>query len=281
VALLQSSKPISGYRFQLADRAPQLGEDAIALGFPLGLPLTVTKGSVSGLDRSIPIASVRRRQLVQTDAALNPGNSGGPLLATDTGQVIGLVDLGTNQANGISFAVSAGVAGPLLKAWQVAPQPLAQASCDGLPTATGGTAVAASADLSGYVMSVARLLEESAAVRKQLVAAIADVNTQPAAARQTLAAVVAERRDEAATAEAMASPSGAAATQAALVRAFRLSLTSDLLYQQWAYSRSQALLAQAQANDTVTVEAKSAFMVAYNNLRAAAGFSALPSDFPF
>jgi S1-C subfamily serine protease len=281
VALLQSSKPISGYQFQLADRAPQLAEDVIALGFPFGLPLTVTKGSVSGLDRSIPIASVRRRQLVQTDAALNPGNSGGPLLATDTGQVVGLVDLGTDQANGISFAVSSGVAGPLLKAWQVAPQPLAHASCGGLPAPTGGAGSAASGDLGGYVTSVARLLEESAAVRKQLVSAVAAANTQPVAAQQTLAAVVAARRDEAATAEAMASPSGTAATQAALVRAFELSLASDLLYQQWASSRSQALLARAQANDTATVAAKSAFMVAYNNLRTAAGFSPLPSDFPF
>jgi S1-C subfamily serine protease len=51
---------------------------------------------------------------VQTDAALNPGNSGGPLLATDTGDVIGLVDLGT-AANGTSFAVSAAVAQPLLR----------------------------------------------------------------------------------------------------------------------------------------------------------------------
>ena len=43
------------------------------MGFPLGLPLTVTKGSVSGLDRTIAIEGTQRRKLVQTDTALNPG----------------------------------------------------------------------------------------------------------------------------------------------------------------------------------------------------------------
>lgn len=129
VALVQSSAPIPGNVFRLAPRAPQLGESVAALGFPLGLPITVTKGSVSGTQRTIPIDGVSRRQLVQTDAAVNPGNSGGPLLSTDTGEVVGLVDIGTNQANGIAFAVSAQVAQPLLRAWQTAPQPIPAASC--------------------------------------------------------------------------------------------------------------------------------------------------------
>jgi hypothetical protein len=130
LALLKTAKPINGYVFKLADRAPRLGEEVAALGFPLALPLTVTKGSVSGLGRTIPIANVERRQLVQTDAALNPGNSGGPLLATDTGEVVGLVDIGSNF-NGISFAVSSQVARPLIAAWQAAPQPTPAATCGG------------------------------------------------------------------------------------------------------------------------------------------------------
>jgi len=55
LALVRSDTPIAGYRFKLAARAPNLGEDVAALGFPLGLPLTVTRGSVSGSDRTIPI----------------------------------------------------------------------------------------------------------------------------------------------------------------------------------------------------------------------------------
>lgn len=128
VALIRSDRPISGYRFKLAGRAPRLGEDVAAIGFPFGLPLTVTRGSVSGLGRTIPINGVNRTRLVQTDAAVNPGNSGGPLI-TDAGLVVGLVDLGSEQANGISFAVNAQTAGPLLRAWANAPQPVPASGC--------------------------------------------------------------------------------------------------------------------------------------------------------
>jgi serine protease Do len=129
VALVQSSAPISAKQLQLASRAPALGESVVALGFPLGLPLTVTQGLVSGLGRTVPINGINRNQMVQTDAAVNPGNSGGPLLALDTGEVVGLVDLGTNMANGIGFAVSAQVAQPLIQAWTAAPQPIPVSTC--------------------------------------------------------------------------------------------------------------------------------------------------------
>ncbi|HZQ80739.1 MAG TPA: S1C family serine protease [Gaiellaceae bacterium] len=130
LALVRTDKPVRGHHFTIASRAPQLGDDVAAIGFPLGLPLTVTRGSVSGLDRTIPIEGLKRRSLVQTDAAVNPGNSGGPLI-TDTGNVVGLVDLGTDEANGLAFAVSAQVAKPLLQAWQAAPQPISAATCAG------------------------------------------------------------------------------------------------------------------------------------------------------
>ena len=44
LALIRTSKPLKGYHFKFADRAPQLGESVAALGYPLGLPLTVTRG---------------------------------------------------------------------------------------------------------------------------------------------------------------------------------------------------------------------------------------------
>lgn len=129
VALVRTSVPLHGHVLRLASRAPRLGETVAALGFPLGLPLTVTQGSVSGLGRTIPINGINRQNLVQTDAAINPGNSGGPLISVDTGDVVGLVDLGTTQANGIGFAVSALVAQPLLDAWTAAPQTVPPADC--------------------------------------------------------------------------------------------------------------------------------------------------------
>jgi S1-C subfamily serine protease len=151
LALVRTDKPVLGYRFKLAARAPRLGEDVAAIGFPLALPLTVTRGSVSGMDRTIPIDGLKRRNLVQTDAAVNPGNSGGPLI-TDSGTVVGLVDLGTSEANGLAFAVSAQVAKPLLQAWQTAPQPAAAATCgsqappsaQAVPPTSGGTSTSSS-----------------------------------------------------------------------------------------------------------------------------------------
>jgi hypothetical protein len=84
-------------------------------------------------DRTIPIEGVVRRNLIQTDAQINKGNSGGPLLSIERGDVVGLVDI-VSEAHGISFAVAGRVAQPLLQAWQVAPQPLTAATCATAPS---------------------------------------------------------------------------------------------------------------------------------------------------
>ena len=58
---------------------------------------------MSGLGRTVPIDGVRRRGLVQTDAAIDRGNSGGPMMLGDTGKVVGLIDaLLAGEAHGIS-----------------------------------------------------------------------------------------------------------------------------------------------------------------------------------
>lgn len=155
VALVEASKPIDGHIFKLASRSPEVGENVAAIGFPLGLPLTVTKGSVSGLHRTIPIDGIERAHLVQTDAAVNPGNSGGPLISQEDGEVIGLVDLGTNEANGTAFAVSAEVAAPLLAAWRTAPQTPATPACS--PPREAPPTVEASA--TSEVETIRRTLE--------------------------------------------------------------------------------------------------------------------------
>jgi S1-C subfamily serine protease len=128
VALVRSDRPITGYEFSFATRAPLLGESVAAIGYPLGLPLTVTRGSVSGDGRTVPIDGVNRSQLVQTDASVNPGNSGGPLIS-NSGAVLGLVDLRRNGASGLAFAVSAPVAAPLIQSWRTAPQPIPSQNC--------------------------------------------------------------------------------------------------------------------------------------------------------
>jgi S1-C subfamily serine protease len=74
------------------DRLPVVGELAIAVGNPLGFENTVTAGIISGLQRAIPGSGASTQSLVdliQTDAAISPGNSGGALL-NGAGEVVGI-----------------------------------------------------------------------------------------------------------------------------------------------------------------------------------------------
>jgi len=79
----------------------QPGDEAIAIGNPLGLDNTVTSGIISAKGRTI---SDKRIDFLQTDAAINPGNSGGPLLNSQ-GQVIGINTAIIQGAQGIGFAI--------------------------------------------------------------------------------------------------------------------------------------------------------------------------------
>lgn len=138
LALVRAESPLSGYHFRFADAPPRVGDRVAAIGFPIGDPITMTQGGVSGLGRSITIAGQRQTGLIETDAAVNPGNSGGPLLGAD-GRVDGLVDALRLNANGIAYAVPATEAEPEITSWEQAPQPAAPASCDtplGPPQAT-------------------------------------------------------------------------------------------------------------------------------------------------
>jgi S1-C subfamily serine protease len=86
----------------------RLGDDAIALGYPLGLGPTVTRGIVSGLGREIePLGGVPLENLIQTDAAINPGNSGGPLVDRE-GKLIGINSAGALAAlaENVGFAIA-------------------------------------------------------------------------------------------------------------------------------------------------------------------------------
>jgi S1-C subfamily serine protease len=86
------------------------GEIAIAIGNPLGFEHTVTAGIVSALGRSMRAGTGRLiPDVIQTDAALNPGNSGGPLL-NSRGEVVGVNTAIIRGAQSISFAVAIDIA---------------------------------------------------------------------------------------------------------------------------------------------------------------------------
>lgn len=95
----------------LADRRLRVGEVVVAIGNPLGFERSVSLGVVSALHRNLgaPHGSVLEG-LVQTDVAVNPGNSGGPLVDAH-GAVVGITTAMLPWARGIGFAVPATTAG--------------------------------------------------------------------------------------------------------------------------------------------------------------------------
>ncbi len=126
-ATILSADPATDIATLLPDQLPELvvpavlgggidvGSRVVAVGNPLGLIATTTEGVVSGLNRSITTADgVTLEGLIQFDAAVNPGSSGGPLL-NDRAQVVGVVSsLADPSKNGyfigIGFAVPIGAA---------------------------------------------------------------------------------------------------------------------------------------------------------------------------
>jgi serine protease Do len=83
----------------------RVGEEVMAIGNPLGLEQTLSRGLVSGINRILPESPLSLTlPLIQTDAAINPGNSGGPLL-NRCGKVVGITTAILTNAQNIGFAV--------------------------------------------------------------------------------------------------------------------------------------------------------------------------------
>lgn len=97
----------------------KLAEEVYAIGNPIGIEFqrTVTKGIVSGINRTIKIEDEQEsymEDLIQTDATINEGNSGGPLINVN-GELIGINTVKIEDADGIGFAVPVNIIKPILE----------------------------------------------------------------------------------------------------------------------------------------------------------------------
>ena len=198
----------------------EVGEPVVAIGHALALPggPTVTTGVVSAIDRSIDEPNgVTLPNLIQTDAAINAGNSGGPLLNA-RGEVIGVNTMGSTSAQGISFAVAINQAKASIESVSASGRVIrpslgvsilgavtpASARSVGLPAVNGvvvtplpGGPAAAAGMRAGDVIvaidgrAVATVPELTAAIRAHLPGERVTVEIQRTAAAATLSVVVA------------------------------------------------------------------------------------------
>lgn len=82
-----------------------IGEEVLAVGYPLGIGKTVTRGIISAMERVVPLSSFSWMvPFIQTDAAISPGNSGGPLV-NRCAEIIGINTLYAEQGQNINFAI--------------------------------------------------------------------------------------------------------------------------------------------------------------------------------
>lgn len=131
VALIRADGALSANALDFAPEAePEVGADVVVLGYPLGLPFTATQGAITGLGRDLTIESTGYKGLFQTDAAVNPGNSGGAIIDRK-GQVVGIVVAGGEGFEGIGFGVPASGAKSTLDGWTASPSPQPLADCTG------------------------------------------------------------------------------------------------------------------------------------------------------
>lgn len=103
--LAVEDRPDDATPLPLVEGDPSVGTEVLAIGNPFGLSGSLTTGVISGRSRTLPAANgFSIPDAVQTDAAVNPGNSGGPLVNLD-GEVVGVINSG--GGDNIGFAISA------------------------------------------------------------------------------------------------------------------------------------------------------------------------------
>ncbi|MBN8233970.1 serine protease [Halobacillus kuroshimensis] len=98
----------------------ELLDEVLALGSPLGLQNTVTRGEISGVDRTLDIEPFHYENMYQISAPISPGNSGGPLLDRNTGEVIGINSAKLDEET-IGFSIPIADVLPMVERWSETP----------------------------------------------------------------------------------------------------------------------------------------------------------------
>ncbi|MHC6180493.1 S1C family serine protease [Clostridium sp. JNZ X4-2] len=104
----------------LKNKKADIGDEIIALGSPLGLQNTATTGIISGLNRSFNLENYQYKNVYQISAPISPGNSGGPLLDRNTGQVIG-INSAKVDTESIGFSIPIAQVIPMIDNWAANP----------------------------------------------------------------------------------------------------------------------------------------------------------------
>lgn len=105
----------------LSKRDAEVGDEVLALGSPLGLQNSVTSGMISGVNRDLEIPPFSYKNTYQISAPIAPGNSGGPLIRKDTGEVIG-INSALSEEGQIGFSLPITQILPLVENWSKHPK---------------------------------------------------------------------------------------------------------------------------------------------------------------
>lgn len=184
VALITTKVALPPPYIALDTDDPSVGLPVATLGYPLGEDLTYTQGTVSAVDRSLDAGDVHNTGLVQTDTALNPGNSGGPLVGLD-GEAHGVVDALDTGANGIGFALGPATIHDEVQRWLRDPEqhPLPLCRRTPVPAPAPSTTMApqgpsgnGGGDTAAAASQLDALLQQSHQARNQVVEATQGVS---------------------------------------------------------------------------------------------------------
>lgn len=176
IALLKLKDESTGYSFDLDHTATPIGTEVAVLGYPLVQAsvfdrkssqdsLKITSGLVSGVKESIHVGSHTIPNVIQTDAVINSGNSGGPVIAKD-GSLVGLVsavqreDSGSVSVDGTGFAIPSKRLSEAVTAWKARDIPEKSPECGDAGLTTDATVQKVVTSRHDHAESIAQALQD-------------------------------------------------------------------------------------------------------------------------